>query len=214
MNNPAALYAQRVCQEWQNQIFLRVENFVLNLWQLYPPVPHSSYNVFLGWTVTCVGFESESTLPIRPPHIECTAQVVHRVHTRVAKAAFCRTHHQGKISPGRWGWGCTAAPFHYIYHHVQSCSVRSSWEVRYTPPISFHLYPYVLCGSIHLLSTGGGAGETLWQMPLSLFWQITFETTYSFMDIFYIYILPLWFTMWISGKFIPQHLSNVQSLNL
>ncbi len=23
--------------------------------------------------------------------------------------------------------------FHYIYHHVQSCSVRSSWEGRYTP---------------------------------------------------------------------------------
>jgi hypothetical protein len=27
-------------------------------------------------------------------------------------------------------------PFHYIYHHVQSCGVRSSREGRYTPPIS------------------------------------------------------------------------------
>ncbi len=31
---------------------------------------------------------------------------------------------------------CTPSPFHYIYHHVHSCSVRSSWEGRYTPPIS------------------------------------------------------------------------------
>ncbi len=25
--------------------------------------------------------------------------------------------------------GCTSTPFHYIYHHVQSCGVRSSWDV-------------------------------------------------------------------------------------
>ncbi len=32
--------------------------------------------------------------------------------------------------------GYTPTPFHYIYHHVKSCSVRSSWEGRYTSPIS------------------------------------------------------------------------------
>jgi hypothetical protein len=38
-------------------------------------------------------------------------------------------------------------PFQYIYHHVQSCSVRSSWEGRYIPTFPlFHLNPYVLCG--------------------------------------------------------------------
>jgi hypothetical protein len=29
----------------------------------------------------------------------------------------------------------TSTPFHYISHHVQSFSVRSSWEGRDTPPI-------------------------------------------------------------------------------
>ncbi len=33
----------------------------------------------------------------------------------------------------------------HIYHHVQSCSLRSSWQGRYTPTIST-LPPYVLCG--------------------------------------------------------------------
>jgi hypothetical protein len=39
--------------------------------------------------------------------------------------------------PGEGG-GCTSTSFPSIYHHVQSCSVRSSWESRYT-------HPYVLC---------------------------------------------------------------------
>ena len=30
------------------------------------------------------------------------------------------------------GRGCTLTPFPYIYHHVQSCSVRSSRVGRYT----------------------------------------------------------------------------------
>ncbi len=33
-------------------------------------------------------------------------------------------------------------PFHSSYHHVQSCSLRSSWEGSYTPPIS-SLPPYL-----------------------------------------------------------------------
>jgi hypothetical protein len=37
--------------------------------------------------------------------------------------------------PGE-GRGVHGQPFHYIYHHVQNCSVRSSWEGRYIPPIS------------------------------------------------------------------------------
>jgi hypothetical protein len=72
----------------------------------------------------------------------------HRVH-RVALNAFWVTfHHEGKISPGWRGWGCTPPPaFHYIYLHVRSCGVlRSNWEGRYmcTPPIS-PLPLYVLC---------------------------------------------------------------------
>jgi hypothetical protein len=38
---------------------------------------------------------------------------------------------------GVGGGVCTPTPFHSFYHHVQSCSVRSSWEGRYTPPIFF-----------------------------------------------------------------------------
>ncbi len=40
-------------------------------------------------------------------------------------------------------------PFHYIYHHIQSCGVRSSWEDRYTPPIST-----LLCGIRGPLTSG------------------------------------------------------------
>jgi hypothetical protein len=32
------------------------------------------------------------------------------------------------------GGGCTPTPFHSVYHNIQS--VRSSWDGRYTPPIS------------------------------------------------------------------------------
>ncbi len=66
---------------------------------------------------------------------------------RVAIADFWRTfHHDGKISPGWWGWGVHAHPLSaYWYHHVQSCSVRSCWVGRYTHPVS-SLPIYVLCG--------------------------------------------------------------------
>ncbi len=46
--------------------------------------------------------------------------------------------------PGECG-ECTAIPFHYIYHCIQSFSVRSSWEGRYLAPISTLLL-YLLCG--------------------------------------------------------------------
>jgi hypothetical protein len=49
-------------------------------------------------------------------------------------------HHYGKISLAWWGGGggCarTPFPFHSIYHHEQSCGVRSSSGGRCTPPIS------------------------------------------------------------------------------
>jgi hypothetical protein len=70
----------------------------------------------------------------------------HRVH-RVAMATVWRVfHHDGKISPGWWGWG-VALPLslYSIYHHKQSSGVRFCWEGRYTPPTS-PLPLYVLCG--------------------------------------------------------------------
>ncbi len=55
---------------------------------------------------------------------------------RLALATFWRTfHHDGKFSPAWWGWGVHADPLslYSIYHHVQRCKARSSWEGRYTP---------------------------------------------------------------------------------
>jgi hypothetical protein len=46
------------------------------------------------------------------------------------------------------GGGCTPTPFHSSYHHVQSCSVCSNWDGRYTHPV-LSLPVYVLCGFKH-----------------------------------------------------------------
>jgi hypothetical protein len=77
---------------------------------------------------------------------------------RVAMATFWRIfHHDGKISQACWGWGVHAllpTSFHYMYHHVQSSGVRSSWEGRYTAPIStlpLYMYSVVPC-----VGRGGG----------------------------------------------------------
>jgi hypothetical protein len=65
---------------------------------------------------------------------------------RVTMATFWRIfHHDKKNLPSLVRWGVHAHPVHYIYHHAQSCGVRSSWEGRYSPPIST-LPLYVLCG--------------------------------------------------------------------
>ncbi len=60
----------------------------------------------------------------------------HRVHTEW-QLPLSGVHSLDQ--PGEGGW-CTATPFHYIYHHIQS------WEGRYTPPIST-LPQCVLCAS-------------------------------------------------------------------
>jgi hypothetical protein len=73
----------------------------------------------------------------------------HRVHTLHTKWQWplSDVHSimmENSAQPGE-DVGCTLITFHYIYHHVKCCSVRSSWEVRYAPPIST-LPLYVLCG--------------------------------------------------------------------
>jgi hypothetical protein len=78
--------------------------------------------------------------------VACT----HRVHTEL-QFHFSGVHSimmEKLAQPSKGGGGCICplpTPFHYIYHHVQSCGVRSNWEGRYTPLIST-LPPYVLCG--------------------------------------------------------------------
>ncbi len=66
---------------------------------------------------------------------------------RVAMVTFCSIFSimmEKSAQPGE-GAGCPLTSFHYIYHHVQSCGVCSSWEDRYTTPTSTLLL-YVLCG--------------------------------------------------------------------
>ncbi len=41
---------------------------------------------------------------------------------------------------GEVGVHCTPTPFHFIYHHVQRCSVRTSWEGSYSTLLLFNLY--------------------------------------------------------------------------
>ncbi len=81
----------------------------------------------------------------------------HRVNTEwqwpLSGVLYCTYHHDGKISPAWWDWGCAPFPFHSIYHHEQSCGVRSSWAGRYTPPIS-PLPLYILCGPDRLSDRG------------------------------------------------------------
>ncbi len=70
---------------------------------------------------------------------------------------------ENSAQPGVGG-GCTPTSFHYIYHHEQSCGVRSSWEGRYTPPIS------------------SSPMSTLWSAPLRWF-QLTLSPSVSLVGI-------------------------------
>ncbi len=98
----------------------------------------------------------------------------HRVH-RVAMATIWRTfHHDGKIRPAWWVWGVHPRPLSRIYHHVQSCSVRSSWEGRrYTPPISTLLL-YELCGESKQPSSGLIIERLIHEFLLKKLWSVYF----------------------------------------
>jgi hypothetical protein len=48
------------------------------------------------------------------------------------------------------GWGVQPTPFHYIYHHLQSCGVHAPAERADTLPL-FLLYPYMYSVTTTLL---------------------------------------------------------------
>ncbi len=75
-----------------------------------------------------------------PDSLECWV----RIWTRIQWIPICST---GKFSPAWCGWGMHAYSFHSIYHHEQSCGVRSSWEGRNR--LLFLIYPFLLSGSAH-----------------------------------------------------------------
>jgi hypothetical protein len=57
----------------------------------------------------------------------------HRVHTEwLSGVHSIMKENQPRLVRAEGGGWCTPTPFHYIHHHVQSCSVCSSWEGRYT----------------------------------------------------------------------------------
>ncbi len=73
--------------------------------------------------------------------------LVHRVH-RVVTAALWRTfHHEGKISPGWWGWGVHAHPL--SLHLPSPVKLQSTLQLgRYTDPVSSLVKICTLCSSL------------------------------------------------------------------
>ncbi len=70
-----------------------------------------------------------------------------------------------KFSPAWWGWWVQALPFHSIYHHEQSCGVRSSREGRYTS----HLWCLRL--KVRLSSTFPSTFSTFLQQFTVILWN-------------------------------------------
>ncbi len=76
------------------------------------------------------------------PHGETKCLPVHENYS-IAASWYCQDLHTPFVSVHilayipSWGWGCTPSPFHYIYHHVQSCGIRSSSVGRFTHPIFY-----------------------------------------------------------------------------
>ncbi len=89
-----------------------------------------SFSNFQNMTGFYIMWCTQSTLtPTLSTHMHIFLRITHHRVYRVATAAFLRTVHFSMI---KWA----KAEEQSIYHHVQSCSVRSSWEGRYTPSVS------------------------------------------------------------------------------
>ncbi len=129
---------------------------------------------FFPWLLSrCTSFLSLCYLSPSPPET-CLVHLHynHRVLTKWQwPISDVHSIMMEKTSLGWWWWGCTPTPFHSIYHHVQSCSVRSSWEGRYTPSIS-SLPLYVLCDYTLLISPD----HSLIMYPYQLYFTICHYT--------------------------------------
>ncbi len=90
--------------------------------------------------VVCCCTRASCIAWLSPRH---TKSGTHRVHTEWQRPlSGVYSIMMETLAQAGEGGGCTPTPFHCIYHHVQSCGVRSSWEGRYTPPISTLPYMY------------------------------------------------------------------------
>ncbi len=80
---------------------------------------------------------------------QCWESPSHRVHTEWQPTpSGVHSIVMEKLAQASEGGGCTYTSFHYSYHYVQSCSLRSSWEGRYAhyPLFISTNILYVLCG--------------------------------------------------------------------
>ncbi len=87
----------------------------------------------------------------------------HRVHAyRVAIATFWRTfHHDGKISPAWWGWGCTLPPPFTLSTITSKVVVYASAERSDNLPL-FLLYPYMYS----VAPTTRTADQSVWTLAM------------------------------------------------
>jgi hypothetical protein len=125
---------------------LKLEDSRTFRWAAYNTTQLQGYSTLIFiLTATLSSPSSPPQLLTRPLSTFSSAIVPITEYThRVATATFlCTFHYDGKISLVRMV-GCTPSPFHSTYHHEQSCDIRSSWEGRYTPPIS----PLLLKGTV------------------------------------------------------------------
>jgi hypothetical protein len=106
---------------------------------------------------TCLPVSRPSSLDsCQGVHHSCLFAICHLVHLKLVLSIYIITTEYTQRGNGRFlanipswwkkpalageGWGVHAHPLSLYLPSRTSCSVRSSWEGRYTPP--FHLYMY------------------------------------------------------------------------
>ncbi len=91
--------------------------------------------------------------------------------------------HKSKISPGWWGWVMHSArppPFQYIYHHIQSYSVRSSWEGQGPIHSSYFISMYSVKVTVFCVHTAAGnARNTQLSNPCTRSGSMAFLSQYK-----------------------------------
>jgi hypothetical protein len=118
-----------------------------------------------GWGMQALPISLHIPSPVK---LQCTLQLSGQIHWpcfisvnlydvrqrfahRVATATFLRTLHDGKISPGWWGWKKHAHPLSlYLPPRTKLwCTLQLTGQILYTPPSLLYLY---MCSVVALSS--------------------------------------------------------------
>jgi hypothetical protein len=89
-------------------------------------------------------------------------QAIHPQSThRVTMAAFWRTfHHDGKISPGLWGVGCTPPPFTHLPSRKKlQCTLRLRGQIHSSPTYALFVQANAPCTPVLLDSLTSRKGH-------------------------------------------------------